>query len=115
MTKDEKVCVTTPWWDEPHEGVITKKFHTPIENYYVIEFPDGEVITMKESEIPKVPKDQIEETIRLFMGTSLKPATIYGLVRGYLFGKWEDDKITAGEYYRRLSKWEKKYESCENH
>ena len=103
MTKGDKVTVTTPWWDEPREGVITKKFTTPVENYYVIEFPDGEVITMKESELPK---DKWLRRIDFFILSKYGQ----GFPTGFALGLWEGETIDYAEYCR-LTKYIAKKES----
>jgi len=95
MTKDEKVCVTTPWWDEPHEGVITKKFHTPVENYYVIEFPNGEMITVKESEI----KPNLNSSLGRY--NYCRNEMLYkskDFWSGYLMALWIEDRIKDNQW-----------------
>lgn len=63
MKVGDKVTVSTPWWDEPHEVTIKDVFATPVENYYVVEFPNGEMITAKESELLNKPFYRIGKLI----------------------------------------------------
>jgi len=87
--------VTTPWWDEPHEGVITKKFHTPVENYYVITFPDGEVITMKESEIENPELKQTKDYLYYLHIPNFNKQEV---ALGYVLALWNRNHISYHEY-----------------
>ena len=105
MIKGDKVTVTTPWWDEPHEGMITKKFHTPIENYYVIEFPDGEMITMKESEIGEPEKQWTINQIKNRLTNLPEPMwSQQDLAIGYIVALWDREYINYPQF-NEVKEW----------
>ena len=104
MKVGDEITVSLPDWLSCKTGKIVKVLATQAENYYVVEFPNGEMFTYKESELPKPLRPEIEEIQNYLKSICIPLWNKHDFSTGYIYALWNKDYIDYREYLE-LRKW----------
>ena len=94
MNINQEITVALPDWLKHNTGKITKIIQTPTENYYVIEFPGGEMYTYKESDLTPT-NESIKRYHRTRVCCSDRTTAHW---KGYIHALWREHLITWEEW-----------------